>query len=150
MKKLLTIALLITLILTGCNKPEENTVTISEPVDTPIEHSYYFTTGRYYINADMQGEVITDDGNIWGYTQEVISKKPSYHNEPVYVGFDDNGTADNIYDDIIIGLVFDRETAIYDALEDSLSESFELEREGNNIRIQSFTNVREQQLKVVE
>lgn len=146
MKKLLTIALLITLILIGCNKPEENTVTTNEPV----EHNCYFTTGRYYINANMQGEVITDDGNIWGYTQEIISNKPSYHNEPVYVGFDDNGTADNIYDDIIIGLVFDRETAIYDALEDSLSESFELEREGNNIRIQSFTNVREQQLKVVE
>jgi hypothetical protein len=132
MKKLLTIALLTILILTGCNKPAE------EPVDTTVEHNYYFTTGRYYLNADLQGQVLTSDGNIWDYTQDIISEEPSYHNEPVLVGFDDNGTPDDIYDDIIVGLVLDTNTAIYDALERKLSESFELERDGNNIRIQNI------------
>ena len=55
---------------------------------------------------------------------------------PIWVGFDDNGTPDNIYDDIILGLVYDRNTAIYDDLETALSDSFELERDGNNIHIE--------------
>lgn len=44
---------------------------------------------------------------------------------PVWVGFDDNGTPNNITDDIILDLVYDRETA--------LSDKFELERNDNNI-----------------
>ena len=54
---------------------------------------------------------------------------------PVYICFDDAGTPDNIYDDIVLGVVYDRETAIYDSLEVSLSQSFELERDGNIIHI---------------
>ena len=139
MKKLLTMTLMLTvMMITGCTMPEESVVTTT----TTVESVMYFAHGRYYFNADLQGQVVTDDGNVWEYTQDIISDEPSYHNEPVIVCFDDNGTADDIYDDSIIGLVLDRETAIYDDLEASLSESFELERDGNNIRIQS--------LKVVE
>ena len=43
--------------------------------------------------------------------------------------------ADDITDDIILGLVYDRNTAIYDDLETALSDKFELERDGNNIHI---------------
>lgn len=147
MKKLLTITLmLVTLILTGCTTSKE---VVTEKTTT-AEHNSYVAHGRYYMNADLQWEVTTDDGNIWIYDQSIISNKPRYHAEPVYVCFDDNGTPDNIYDDIILGLVLDRETAIYDELEDALSESFELERSDNHIRIQGFTNIRTQQLEEVK
>lgn len=107
------------ILLTGCQaKPEQ-------------EHKSYMASGRYYTS----GEVITNDGNVWGYTQDIISEEPSYDNEPVFAVFDDNGTPDNIYDDEIYGLVLDRETAIYDALEAELSKAFDIERNGNIISV---------------
>lgn len=136
MKKALALSFLaISMItLTGCgHKPVEDAPIIKE--ESTVESAVYFQYGRYYFNADLQGQVVTEDGNVWGYTQEIISEKPSYHNEPVLAAFDDNGTPNNIYDDIIIGLVLDRETAIYDELESALSDDFAIEREGNNIRI---------------
>ena len=54
----------------------------------------------------------------------------------MWVGFDDNGTPNEVTDDIILGLVYDRNTAIYDELETALSDSFTIEREGNNLRIE--------------
>lgn len=54
------------------------------------------------------------------------------------LGFDDNETPD----DIILGLVYDRETAIYDALETALSDEFEIERNDNNIRISILKEVK--------
>ena len=136
MKKLFAISsILFALFLCGCTTtaPQE----VPAPEEEPqAQHETYVTRGRYYINSELTGEVVTDDGNIWGYNQTIISQEPAYHNEPVYVCFDDNGTPDDIYDDMIIGLVLDRETAIYDALETALSEEFALERDGNNIRIQ--------------
>ena len=54
---------------------------------------------------------------------------------PIWIGFDDNGTPNDITDDIILGLVYDRETAIYDDLETALGDKFELKRDGNNIQI---------------
>ena len=74
-------------------------------------------------------------GNLWEYTTEVVSKQQVYIGMPVYICFDDAGTPDNIYDDIVLGVVYDRETAIHDSLEVSLSQSFELERDGNIIHI---------------
>ena len=130
MKKLLT-TLLILISMTGCSTPNTSEVVVQETTTTEVAHTRRVTTGRYYIN----GEVITNDGHIWGYTQNIISEKPSYDNEPVYVVLDDNGTPYEITDDIIIGLVLDTETAIYDALEEELSDSFEMERENNNIHI---------------
>jgi hypothetical protein len=91
MKKLL-IAVLAGLCLTGC--------AVAEP-EVSTEPMMYIASGHYYTS----GEVITDDGNIWGYSQDIISDVPGYDDEPVYVLFYDAGTPDNIYDDEIVGLV---------------------------------------------
>lgn len=139
-KKFVSILLTAALALTGCatDKTEpinkENLVAIEEVKHEPTN---YITAGRYYFNADLQGQVVTSDGNVWEYTQDIISEEPSYHNEPVFVVFNDNGTPSNIYDDSILGLVLDRETAIYDALEAEFSndDNFTIKREGNVITI---------------
>ena len=99
--------------------------------DEPNEASAYTTYGRYYID----GTVITDDGNEWSYSTDTISNQTPTDNMPVWVGFSDNGTPNNITDDIILGLVYDLETAIYDDLETAFSDKFEFTREGNNIHI---------------
>lgn len=104
------------LLMTGCGSAPK------------VESNTYTVYARYYTD----GTVITEDGNIWDYSQDIISKKASYDNEPVFALFDDNETPDNIYDDEILGLVLDRETAIYDALE---AQDFIVERNGNNLRI---------------
>ena len=114
MKAKLIIVLLALCCLTGCSKTE-------------TEHTIYIVAGRYY----TYGEVITEDGNVWGYSQDIISEMKSYDHEPVFALFDDNGTPDNIYDDEIIGVVLDRETKIYDELEAALSEDFIVDRKGN-------------------
>lgn len=116
-------AIAMSVLLTGCNKTQ-----------TPVEHNRYITQGRYY--ADHICEDI--NGNMWEYATTTVSKIAVYDNMPVYICLDDAGTPDNIYDDEVLGLVYDRETAIYDRLEDVLSKSFELERTDNNIRIQSL------------
>jgi hypothetical protein len=67
----------------------------SKPVPTS-EHTMYIMSGHYY----ACGEVITEDGNVWGYTDGTIG-----NNESVNVLFDDMGTPDYIYDDEVIGLV---------------------------------------------
>ena len=95
------------------------------------EHSTYMAAGRYYTH----GELITNDGNVWEYSQDTISEMKSYDHQPVFALFDDNGTPDYLYDDEVYGLVLDRETAIYDALETSLAEKFTVERNGNVISI---------------
>lgn len=124
MKKSIILPITLSLFLTGCSH-----------TTAPEVHTRYAVTDcRYYIN----GTVITPDGNIWGYETGAVSDTAVYDNMPVWAGFDDNGTPDDIYDDEIIGLVYDRNTAIYDALENELSDSFELERTGNTIRIHSF------------
>lgn len=96
-----------------------------------LEHTTRIVSGRYYTS----GEVITEDGNVWGYSQDIISERESYDNEPIFALFDDNGTPENIYDDEIYGVVLDRETEIYDMLEAELSTSFAVERNGNIISI---------------
>lgn len=102
----------------------------SPDVVQEVEHTRYTAYGRYY----TEGTVITNDGNEWSYSTDTVSDKAPYDAMPVWIGFDDNGTAD-ITDDIILGLVYDRETAIYDALETALNDEFDLERDGNNIQI---------------
>ena len=108
------------LCLSGCSvaKPEP-------------EHTRYVMQGRCYERNVWEDTT----GNLWEYTTDVVSKQQVYIGMPVYICFDDAGTSDNIYDDIVLGLVYDRETAIYDSLEVSLSEAFEIERNGNIIRI---------------
>ena len=124
MKKLLALVPAgITALTVGCTKAEAPT--------PKLESVRYTAYGRYYTN----GTVITNDGNEWSYTTDTISDKTPTDAMPVWVAFEDNGTPDNIYDDIILGLVYDRNTAIYDALETALSDKFELERTNNNIYI---------------
>ena len=110
--------------------------TESAPTE-PKVHTRYTAYGRYYTD----GTVITNDGNDsmwWEYTTDTISNKTPYDNMPIWIGFDDNATPNDITDDIILGVVYDRETAIYDALETELGDNFELKRDGNNIRIQTL------------
>jgi hypothetical protein len=119
----LTLSVGAILMSTGCTKPKPK-----------VESQRYTAYGRYYTD----GTVITNDGNEWGYTTDSISDQTPYDAMPVWIAFDDNATPDEITDDIIIGLVYDRETAIYDELETELGDEFELERDGNNIRIQTL------------
>lgn len=79
MKKKIIIALVgVAMLLTGCQKRE-----------------LYLVPGYYYAN----GEVVTEDGNVWGYTSESIDCDSA-----VDVLFDRNGT-ETIYDDIIVGII---------------------------------------------
>lgn len=87
------------------------------------EHTTRIVAGRYY----TCGEVITDDGNAWEYSQDLISEMESYDHQPVFALIDDNGTPDHIQDDEVYGLVLDRETKVYDELEAALS----VDRNGN-------------------
>lgn len=121
--KIKTIIVMLSLcFLTGCAQGK---------TEIEVEHARYMVQGRYY----ACGELITNDGNVWAYSQDIISDMESYDNQPVFAIFDDNGTPDNIYDDEVCGLVFDRETAVYDALEVALSDKFTVERNGNTISI---------------
>lgn len=95
------------------------------------EHTRYVMQGRCYERNIWEDTT----GNLWEYTTDAVSKVLVYDGMPVYICFDDAGTPDNIYDDEVLGLVYDRETAIYDSLEASLSDAFELERDGNMINI---------------
>lgn len=123
MKKLCctTLLLCFALALMGC----------TTEATAPKVHTRYTAYGRYFTD----GTVITDDGNVWDYATDTISDQTPTDAMPIWAGFDDNGTPDDITDDIILGLVYDRNTAIYDALETALSDSFKLERDGNNIKI---------------
>lgn len=123
MKKLaLALALVLCMLsLVGCSEP--------------VESERYISVGRYYTD----GYIITEeeDGTLecWLYETDSISDKTPYDGMPIYVVFDDNGTGGHIIDDYITEVGFDQETAIYDQLETELSKSFELERDGNVIRI---------------
>ena len=117
MKKLTVILTLFVLFLTGCA--------------TEVAPTRYTAYGRYYTD----GTVITNDGNIWSYSTDTISDQTPTDAMPIWIAFEDNGTPNDITDDIILGVVYDRNTAIYDALETALSDNFELTRDGNNIHI---------------
>ena len=119
-----------TLIITAKAHTNKTVPTIEQP------HTRYTAYGRYYTD----GTVVTNDGNEWAYSTNSISDKTPTDHMPVWIGFDDNGTPEDITDDIILGLVYDVYTAIYDTLETELSHEFKLERDGNNIRIKENNN----------
>ena len=51
-------------------------------------------------------EVYTSDGNHWGYDMvDTIDGIPSYDGMPVTVWLSDNGTPDDVTDDVVLGLV---------------------------------------------
>jgi hypothetical protein len=126
----LTLAVGAFLMTTGC------TSTAPAP---KTESTRYTAYGRYHTHIEVDNKVIegvkTHDGHIWEYHADTISDKTPTDAMPVWVGFDDNGTPADITDDIILGLVYDRNTAIYDELETALSDAYELERNNNNIHI---------------
>ena len=50
-------------------------------------------------------EVFTGDGNRWGYdVVDTIDGIPTYHGMPVTVWLSDNGTPDDVTDDVILAL----------------------------------------------
>lgn len=60
------------------------------------KHTQYTTNGTYYLD----GTVITEDGNEWGYDTDTICGD----GVAVIVHFDNNGTINDITDDIILGI----------------------------------------------
>ena len=51
-------------------------------------------------------EVYTSDGNHWGYDMvDTIDGIPTYDGMPVTVWMSDNGTPDDVTDDVILALV---------------------------------------------
>ena len=51
-------------------------------------------------------EVYTSDGNRWGYEiLDYVGDVPTYDGMPVTVWLSDNGTPDDMTDDIVLGLV---------------------------------------------
>ena len=51
-------------------------------------------------------EVFTSDGNHWGYDMvDTIDGIPTYDGMPVTVWLSDNGTPDDVTDDVVLGLV---------------------------------------------
>lgn len=71
-------------------------LTIAFVVSTPT-HKQYSVPNALYNN----GEIITPlDQNIWGWEDDTLP-----NNTVVTITFDDNGTTDYIYDDIILDVV---------------------------------------------
>lgn len=51
-------------------------------------------------------EVYTGDGNRWGYDMlDYVGDIPTYDGMPVTVWLSDNGTPDDVTDDVVLGLV---------------------------------------------
>lgn len=92
---LFTIMTATILLFSGCTNSVSDDI---EKTADPISQ-HYTMNGRYYTD----GTVITDDGNIWGYSTDTIDGEKPYDDQPICVHFDDNGTED-ITDDIIISV----------------------------------------------
>lgn len=51
-------------------------------------------------------EVYTSDGNRWGYDMvDYVGDTPTYDGMPVTVWLSDNGTPEDVTDDVVLGLV---------------------------------------------
>ena len=101
MKKLLALIIILCTVfaLVGCS--------VSEPI-----HTRYDLEGRYLTN----GTIITSDGEKWNYYSELIGDEIPYDNMPLLLTLDDNGTPEEIKDDIITGVVYDFDTAVTEGL----------------------------------
>lgn len=82
MKRSTTLALTLTLALSS--------------ISCTSKHTQYTTDGTYYLD----GTVITEDGNKWGYDTDTICEDGI----AVIVRFDSNGTINDITDDIILSV----------------------------------------------
>ena len=63
---------------------------------TPSHDAY--TMSGHVADSDL---IVTEDGNAWGVTTDIVI------GSSVVVTFDDNGTPDSIFDDIITSVVVD-------------------------------------------
>lgn len=73
--------------------------TTAPSASTPV--NVYTLDGIYCVD-----EVITSDGNHWSYDMlDYVGDIPAYDGMPVTVWLSDNGTPDDMTDDIILGLV---------------------------------------------
>lgn len=51
-------------------------------------------------------EIYTSDGNRWGYDMvDYVGDTPAYDGMPVTVWLSDNGTPEDVTDDVVLGLV---------------------------------------------
>lgn len=51
-------------------------------------------------------EIYTSDGNRWGYDMlDYVGDTPTYDGMPVTVWLSDNGTPEDVTDDVVLGLV---------------------------------------------
>ena len=127
MKKVAIMMMLAMMTLVGCGAEQEY-----EPVEevVEVEADYYTMFGRYY----DEGYVCDEFGEVWEFWWE--TDEEVYDGMPVKMIMSDSGT-DLLYDDEVLELVYDRETAIYDALEDELGEvdGWDITRDGNTIHI---------------
>ena len=65
---------------------------------TPV--NVYTLDGIYCVD-----EVFTSDGNHWSYDMlDYVGNVPAYDGMPVTVWLSDNGTPDNVTDDVILAL----------------------------------------------
>ena len=61
----------------------------------------YILDGIYCVD-----EVYTSDGNHWSYDMlDYVGDVPAYDGMPVTVWLSDNGTPDDVTDDVVLGLV---------------------------------------------
>ena len=61
----------------------------------------YTLDGIYCVDT-----VYTSDGNRWGYDMvDYVGDVPAYDGMPVTVWMSDNGTPDDVTDDVVLGLV---------------------------------------------
>lgn len=66
---------------------------------TPV--NVYALDGIYCVD-----EIYTSDGNRWDYDMlDYVGDTPAYDGMPVTVWLSDNGTPDDVTDDVVLGLV---------------------------------------------
>lgn len=141
MKFILSILITISQIFSPTCDKCETSIRYDEPICPTIPHVQYMSTGRYYLD----GCVIDNNGNLWEYyTNDYIADVSVYNEMPVIMVMDDNCTPDDSADDKILGLVYDRTTALVDTLaENYRNAGFHISRDGNEITILSSpTNCR--------
>lgn len=128
MKRKLVFILLAATLITGCGTTETK-IKVEEAREP---ETYYVEDCRYYCD----GSVVLSNGEVYEYFTDIVSEVEVYNNMPVWAGFHDNGT-DDTSDDVVLGLVYDRETALYDALYEEFSEveEWNVTRENNDINI---------------
>ena len=73
--------------------------TTAPSASTPV--NVYTLDGIYCVD-----EIFTSDGNRWGYDMvDYVGDTPTYDGMPVTVWMSDNGTPDDVTDDVVLGLV---------------------------------------------